>query len=302
MSKTNFNQKQSKKLFKKLEKISSSVIILKSDFSILFANKLSVQLFGANKSNLKNYKIFDLSPDFQKHFNLETKVHVTNAFEPIKSGKKISVYYSCLQKTLDKLEFWSSVYVTLIRINFEPCFQCIFKKTDGPSEENSSEPSLKLDLGTITTETETDYLEDECYEDKFHFEVEAIKKLIAQVDKKEFSETFLPHLEKVIKIYTGLVEKKNAKIENFNDKLKTERKKYKSKYEGLQSHLQRRMDGLENNKNDKTKLMKKSLSLKSSVNKYTQLMRKHQIYIDKLNKLVEDSDGDSGSDSDSDEI
>ncbi|KAJ6253070.1 hypothetical protein M0813_13567 [Anaeramoeba flamelloides] len=239
-----------------------------------------------------------------KAINNRFKIHLnTNSFYSklfSKNGKKSSIHYSCLQKTFDKLEFWSMVYVTLIRINFEPCFQVIFKKADGPSEENESETSLKIDLGTITTETETDNLEDECYEDKFQFEVNAIKKLVTQVDQNEFSQIFLQHLEKVIKIYTELVEKKNAKIEKFDNKLKIERKKYKSKYDGLQSHLQRRMDGLENNKNDKTKLMKKSLGLKSRVNKYTQLMRKHQIYIDKLNKLVEDSDEDSGSDSNSD--
>ncbi|KAJ6226168.1 hypothetical protein M0813_01137 [Anaeramoeba flamelloides] len=299
MSQKDFNKKQTKKFLKKLEKITSPVAILKTDYSLSFMNKACSHLFGLTKTTMKNYKLFDLSPAFQKHFKQETKQYITKQLEPLVSGKKSNANYPCLQKTFDKLEFWSIVYVTPVRLNFEPCYQCIFKKTDEPQDENISDFSLTIDLGATTTETETDYQEDDCYEDKFQFETDSIKKIIGQTNNKEFSESFLSHLENLIKIYNELVEKKNTKIENFNQKLKVERKKYKSKYDNLESHLQRRMDGLENNKNTKNKLMKKSMGLRNKVNKYTKLMENHQKTIEKINELLEDSEDESEDESDS---
>ncbi|KAJ6243142.1 a-type inclusion protein [Anaeramoeba flamelloides] len=247
---------------------------------------------------MKNYKLFDLSPAFQKHYNLGTKEYITKQFESIMSQKQSRVNYPCLQKTFDKLEFWSIVYVTTIQLNFEPCYQCIFKKTDEPKDENITDFTLTIDLGATTTETETDYQEGECYEDKFQFETHEIKKIIRKINKKEFTESFLNHLEKMIKIYNELVEKKNEKIQNSNQKLKNERKKYKAKYDNLESHLQRRMDRLETNKNSKNKLMKKSMGLRNKVNKYTKLMQNHQKNIEKINELLEDSEEEIDSNSD----
>ncbi|KAJ6253550.1 hypothetical protein M0813_12963 [Anaeramoeba flamelloides] len=272
------SKKQTKKFYSKLDKVHSPVAIVKTDFSILYTNKALNELFGSPKNELLNQKLYNLSPSLQAHNNLKTTTHLLNIFSPMKNGKSNDVSYVCLQKTIDKLEFYAFVYATKKILNLEHCYQLVFKKTDNPNKENMSDlSSIKISLDETTTEGETDsQFEEDNIEEKFSKEIETIKQIINQTSDETFKNNFMKHLENSINIFDELVNKKNEKIDHFNEKLKSERKKYKTKYENLESHLQRRMDGLESEKNTKKGLMRKNMQLRNQVNKLTKLMENQQ--------------------------
>ncbi|KAJ3429012.1 hypothetical protein M0812_24351 [Anaeramoeba flamelloides] len=122
-----------------------------------------------------------------------------------------------------------------------------------------------------------------------------ITKLIEKIEYKiENSES--NHLKKKIDnclkglydIFCEAIEARDKQINNLTEKIKSEKKKHNKKFENLESHLQRRLTGLQSEKETKKQMMEENLLYRRNSNEFEELLSKQNESISRLSTITKE--------------
>ncbi|KAJ5077345.1 hypothetical protein M0811_05867 [Anaeramoeba ignava] len=116
--------------------------------------------------------------------------------------------------------------------------------------------------------------------------LQEIKKQIQSLSNKEIEDPILKNLDEISECFKGSIQKRDEQIEKFFDKLSTERKEHDKKYEKLEAHFQRRLSGLETEKQDKKTFLEEGFRMKKAFNLISKYSQEQDKIIDKLGRAI----------------
>ncbi|KAJ3446518.1 hypothetical protein M0812_08328 [Anaeramoeba flamelloides] len=123
-----------------------------------------------------------------------------------------------------------------------------------------------------------------------------ITRLISKIENKvENSESSSlknqidEKLEQVFNIFSEAINSRDEQIKKLNEKLKVERKNHKKKFEKLESHLQRRLTGLQSEKETKKQMMEENLTFRRNLKEVEDFILKQNESFNRIVPFVNES-------------
>ncbi|KAJ3426186.1 hypothetical protein M0812_28636 [Anaeramoeba flamelloides] len=123
-----------------------------------------------------------------------------------------------------------------------------------------------------------------------------ITRLISKIENKvENSESpslkrqIDEKLQQVFNVFYEAINSRDEQIKKLNEKLKVERKNHKKKFEKLESHLQRRLTGLQSEKETKKQMMEENLTFRRNLKEVDDFILKQNDSFNRIAPFVNES-------------
>eukprot|EP01156_Anaeramoeba_ignava_P023450 Anaeramoba_ignava/c21556_g4_i1.p1 GENE.c21556_g4_i1~~c21556_g4_i1.p1 ORF type:complete len:121 (-),score=41.35 c21556_g4_i1:182-544(-) len=96
------------------------------------------------------------------------------------------------------------------------------------------------------------------------------------------------YLNRIHNLCFNWISNKNLEIQNLSEKIQVERQSFRKKYQQLESHLQRRLDGYETERDVKKNVSNENQELKEKLDNLTQIIQEQFQVTEKLYKFYRD--------------
>ncbi|KAJ3431911.1 hypothetical protein M0813_01353 [Anaeramoeba flamelloides] len=118
--------------------------------------------------------------------------------------------------------------------------------------------------------------------------VERIQNKVENSESNHLKKKIDNCLREVYDIFCEAIEDRDKQINNLTEKIKSEKKKHNKKFENLESHLQRRLTGLQSEKETKKQMMEENLLYRRNSNEFEELLNKQNQSISRLSKITKE--------------
>ncbi|KAJ5071323.1 hypothetical protein M0811_10385 [Anaeramoeba ignava] len=316
-------KKKLKRYMKSFNESKEPMIIVDNLTKIDQVNKAFLDLTGlVSETQIVGEQISLISAKEQPHLNLATDMAVLLVLKKVLQSETGTYNTSWLfGKSRSGNNIWVSVWITLLYLAGKPAAQLIIRESENPIKADEQEKlkqemapnQLKLDTSSDTgVDVDSDSrsqksqgagdqtravrtsslshsrsVEQTPNQVVLEEQIQKIQNLVKNMKNEKLEEKVSNNLNQISSSIQDAIKHKDDQINKLNERLQQERKEHRKKYEKLESHLQRRLGGMETEKSVKQSILEENLSIKRKLKQLISIIQKQNTITDELYSLID---------------
>ncbi|KAJ5069596.1 phage infection protein [Anaeramoeba ignava] len=187
---------------------------------------------------------------------------------PVGSQPKLETETEPVNFALDRFE-------TLSEMSFDSDLSEVDKfrlsRTSSLADENV--PKRMTLLRNESTDSFNDF---QNFDNQIKANIDLINKYLKSIQNQKLADSTNKKINQIHDLVFNFVDHKDEQINKLKEKFSQEKKEQKKKFSKLESHFQRRLGGMESQKNEKQSILEENLQLKKKINRLTSLIKKQE--------------------------
>ncbi|KAJ5076067.1 hypothetical protein M0811_06929 [Anaeramoeba ignava] len=276
-----------------------AIVIVDVSGSFVYVNSSSLELYQASSElELSMHKFLNLSAVNQPQLGVSSEQAEIKIINTVLNEPNQTTDFDWVLKTIKKKEICVHIWATLVdlagditlKFIIRPTINFLDPKVMKSQEIKFSTPQLlnidENDLSSTdhfsSTENQTNQnpqkqilisLEDQDLEDTLENKIDEIKMTVRSSDDPDIELRIVKVLNSLHNLSTNWLSSKNTEIQKLSEKIQIERQSFRKKYQQLESHLQRRLDGYETERDVKKNVVSENKELKEKFHFLIKLIR-----------------------------
>ncbi|KAJ5078054.1 hypothetical protein M0811_05311 [Anaeramoeba ignava] len=310
------SSKKKKSFINLMTKTVEAIAIVDVSGKFIFVNQALIDLYqGASEFVFLHKKFLDLSAPTQPQFGIKAEQAEIRVINAILGTLNQTNDFDWVISTFKKKEICVHIWATLIDLAGDISLKFVIRPTinflDPRIRKNSD---LKLSSPQILNIDENDLssneinssnsdlkqttqpsdkpvlisIEDQDLEDTIDTQIDEIKMSVRSSEDPELELKVVNYLNRIHNLCFNWISNKNLEIQNLSEKIQVERQSFRKKYQQLESHLQRRLDGYETERDVKKNVSNENQELKEKLDNLTQIIQEQFQVTEKLYKFYRD--------------